>query len=128
MKPLYDKDCNLVGWIEKRKNIYNTNLDWVAFVERGNIFAAKDCEWLGIIKNYNCIDKEGKVIAWTPKHKVKGTLKPFEPIKPLPQFPPFKPIEPLIPNKPTEPIPPIDGWSEIEWSEWIKDKEVILKI
>jgi len=36
MHPLFDKDCELVGWIDPMNHIFDTDMNWVAYVSGGH--------------------------------------------------------------------------------------------
>lgn len=83
MNSLFDKNCNLVGWVKNYRYIFDTKMNWIAFIVNKNVFSVKTINWLGTINKYNCLDKQGEVVAWDLKHRIQGAPKPFKPRKPL---------------------------------------------
>lgn len=120
MEPLFDKNCSLVAWIEDYKYIFDIHMNWIAFVVEDNVFASKNCEWLGPINDYNCLDKTGKVVAWNPDHEVKGSSVPYTPYTPYKPYAPHTPYTPCTPYTPYTPYTPLGGWSKLKWEDWIK--------
>jgi len=38
---LFDKDCNLVAWIEPGKHIFDVEMNWIAYIANGHAWSAK---------------------------------------------------------------------------------------
>lgn len=32
LKPLFDKNCKLIAWIEPNEHIFDTNMNWIAYI------------------------------------------------------------------------------------------------
>lgn len=121
MNSLFDKNCNLVGWVKNNRYIFDTKMNWVAFIVNKNVFSAETINWLGTINEYNCLDKQGEVVAWDLNHRVQGAPKPCKPCKPSVLPKPFKPRTPFKPRKPFRPYNPFmcGKWSKLCWSQWV---------
>jgi hypothetical protein len=47
MRPLFDRDENLVGWIGSGcKHIFDADMRWVGYIERKNAWRASDGDWI----------------------------------------------------------------------------------
>ena len=46
LKPLFDRNCELIGWIEPGKHIFNCNMDWIAYISRGHSWSAETGNWI----------------------------------------------------------------------------------
>lgn len=122
LKPLFSPDCELVGWLDLGKHIFDTDMNWVAYIVNDHAWSSKTGNWLGKINIATCLDTTGKVIAWNPDCKVRGEvscLRPFTPFKPFAPFTPFKPFTPFTPFTPFRPATPSGGWSSLSFKEWI---------
>ena len=83
MKPLFNKDCNLVGWIDPGNHIFDTNMNWVAYISNGHAWSVQNGNWLGPVNGFNCLDQTGKPVAWSPDQDIEGTMKPIRPMRPM---------------------------------------------
>ena len=107
MTPLFDKDCNLMGWMEPGKYIFDTGMNWVAFIDGDNVWSAETGNWLGQVYGRNIRDTQGKTVFWNPDQDIENTL------------PPLPPVRPLRPQQPLQPLTPLEGWSELGWIEFL---------
>ena len=117
MKPIFDKHVQLCGWFDG-ENIFDLNLNWVAFLDSGNTFAASTLSWLWPLNEGSFLDRLGKPVAWLEGSNPNGTTKPLTPLKPLKPLQPLRPLKPLTPLKPLNPLPPPGGWSGLGWTQW----------
>ena len=117
MKPIFDKHVQLCGWFDG-ENIFDLNLNWVAFWDSGNTFSASTLSWLGPLNEGSFLDRLGKPVAWLEGSNPNVTTKPLTPLKPLKPLQPLRPLKPLTPLKPLNPLPPPGGWSGLEWAQW----------
>jgi hypothetical protein len=119
MEALFNKDCKLVGWVKDNKYIFDVNMSWIAFIENGSAFSAKNTSWLGNVDGYNCLDRSGKVVTWNPKCKVKGSIPVIAPITPTRPVEPVTPVQSVTTIMTIEPTEPIGGWSSLSFDSWI---------
>ena len=70
MEPLFDSDCELVGWLDPLRHIFDTDLNWVAFISVGHAWSSDSGNWLGPVPGLICLDQSGKVVAWSPRERV----------------------------------------------------------
>lgn len=117
--PLFDKDCDLVAWINPGKSVFDLDMNWVAYIANNNLWSAKTNEWLGPISGLLCFDTRGKPVLWNPKEQVRTVATPLRPLKPLRPLTPLKPLKPLKPLRPLRPLTPLGGWSEMSYYSWI---------
>ena len=117
LKPLFDKNCKLIAWIEPNEHIFDTNMNWIAYISNGHAWSTKTNTWMGPVKDMTCLDTNGKVFAWNPDCEIEGSIKPMRPMKPMK---PMRPMRPMRPMKPMRPMRPLGGWSSIHFEEWIK--------
>ena len=119
MEPLYDASVSLVGWIEPGQHIFDTDMNWVAYIAGGHGWSAASGNWCGPVNLATCLDREGHVVAWTPAQQPQGTIRPVRPVRAVRAVRPVRPVRPVLPVRPGRPIPPIGGWSRLSFSEWV---------
>lgn len=117
--PLFDPSPSLVGWMRPGDHIFDTGMNWVAYVKNGHAWSVESDSWLGPIQGNNCLDKNGNVVAWSKEGNVSGTLSPMKPVKPIRPIKPISPVSPVDPITPIKPTPPVGGWSNLSWNEWL---------
>lgn len=122
MTPVFDRNTNLVGWFDG-PNVFDLNLNWVAFESSDHIFSSISLSWLGPLQNGSFQDQNGKTIAWLEGASPRGSLKPLVPLRPLKPLQPLRPLKPLNPLKPLTPLTPLGGWSHLSWKEWLCAKQ-----
>src|SRR5947208_92396 len=81
MIALYDPEVLLVGWLEPDQHIFDTGMNWAAFISNGHAWSSQTGNWLGPIHGVNCLDRQGRVVAWSPAGPIEGTLAPITPIR-----------------------------------------------
>ena len=122
LDPLFDKDITLVAWIDPGRDIFNVNLDWVAYISNRNIWSSCLNKWLGIIDGRTCIDRWGGVVAWNPKDPIRSWRRHIpRPLSPISPLRPLRPLRPLIPLRPLRPLVR-HQWSNLTFNEWILGK------
>ena len=120
MTPLFNSQTQLVGWLaDNKKYIFDTNLNWVAFIDNNNIWTTKNKNWVGVLYGNNIRDTFGNTAFWNPDTPIENSLKPLNPLKPLTPLSPLKPLKPLNPLRPLKPLTPIGGWSIMTWEQFI---------
>ena len=123
LDPLFDKKLAVVAWIDPGRYIFDLDLNWVAYISNGNVWNSVSNDWLGIVDGRTCIDKNGFIVAWSPKDPVRTWPRRLQrplhpPLTPLTPLTPFPPLTPLIPLKPVGNY----LWSDLTFSEWISGK------
>lgn len=116
---LFDKDSDLVGWIEPNAHIFSTDMEWVAFVSNGHAWSAKSGDWLGPVKGLLCLDHSGRPVAWNPKEAVVGTSSPARPARAAKAAKPARPARPAKPARPARPATPSGGWAPASFFAWV---------
>jgi hypothetical protein len=116
---LFDKDCELVGWIYPGEHIFDIDMDWVAFISGNHAWSAESGDWLGAVKGLLCLDRQGKPVAWNPKERVAGTSVPSKPSRASRASKPSRPSKPSKPSRPSEPSTPNGGWSPLSFFGWL---------
>lgn len=119
---LFDRHSNLVAWLLSNQYIFNVNLQWVAYTNNGYVWNTNE-KWIGYINNLTLFDRQGRVVAWSPRYPI-GSISggDFSKEEPLHQPRPLKPERPLTleaPLKPTRPNTPYSGWSPLSFNSWI---------
>ena len=109
MTPIYDRHTELSGWFDG-ENIFDLNLNWVAFLNDGNFFSSDSLHWLGPFNEGSLLDRNGKPVLWLDGATPRGALKPFIPLRPL---------KPLTPLRTLKPLNPLGGWSKLNWDQWL---------
>ena len=66
MKPLFSPRCDLLGWIDPGAAIFDTEMNYVAFVADGHAWSPLDCNWLGSVDVLTVFDRSGRAVAWNP--------------------------------------------------------------
>ncbi|WP_437340790.1 4-fold beta flower protein [Burkholderia contaminans] len=111
----------LILWFDPKKgNVFDTQMNWIAYSRRDHLFSSATGSWLGPIQGSSFQDQQGKVIAWMPtlgKPENRG-LPPLRPLIPLKPLAPLRPLRPLVPRTPLRPLPPLGGWSQLDAIAW----------
>ena len=119
MYPLFDEDCELVAWVEPGEQIYDTDMNWVAYILNNHAWSAETGNWLGPVHGLICLNQNGQVIAWNPKEHVAGTARPPRPAR-APRSPrPPRPARPSRPARPARPAHPVGGWANESFIDWL---------
>ncbi len=82
MTPIFDRSALQVGWFDG-ENVFDLNLNWIAFSRNGNVFSAPDLFWLGPLREGSFIDQRGRPVGWLKGSSPSGSLKPMKPLTPL---------------------------------------------
>jgi hypothetical protein len=82
MEPLYESNVNLVGWIEPGWHIWDTNMDWVAYISGGHAWSSGSGSWCGPVNETTCLDRSGQVVAMESGECPAGTGRPARPGRP----------------------------------------------
>ena len=119
MYPLFNKDCDLVGWIDPMSHIFDTEMNWVAYLAGGHAWSSETGNWLGPVPGLICLDQSGHVVAWNPEEKIAGTARPARPARAARVARPARPARPANPARPARPATPAGGWAEISFWAWL---------
>ena len=119
MFPLFDKDAELVGWIKPGGHIFSLEMEWLAFISNGHAWSANSGDWLGPVNGYNCLDQNGKVVAWSTGHPASGSVRPVRPVRAVRAVRPVRPVRPARPVRPVRPVTPVGGWSQMSFGQWV---------
>ena len=117
--PLFDRNCELIGWIEPGHHIFDTSMNWIAYISDGHAWSSTTGNWIGPVNGTTCLDTNGKVFAWNDASKVNGTIKPCRPVRAVRAVRPVRPVTPVRPIRPIHPITPIGGWSTMSFVQWL---------
>lgn len=118
MVPLFSPNCDLVGWLDPGRNVFDTGQNWVGFLANGQVWSSKTGNWLGAIDGSTIRDTQGKPVAWNPHHPVQGTAKPAVPGRAAKAAQPARPAKPATPARPAKPATPAGGWSSLSFNQW----------
>ena len=119
LNPLFDKNLELVGWVDSGTYIFDTAMNWVAFVANEHAWSAHNVHWLGPVKGMLCMDALGKPVAWNPQEGVSSILPPLRPPRASLIVAPQLPEQPAAPEAPAKPAPPRRGWSTLSFEQWL---------
>ena len=117
--PLFDKNSELVAWLEPDKHIFDTSMRWIAFIKNGHVCSADDANWLGAIDDSVCMDRLGRVFAWVKGAQIRGSIRPVTPVRPTRPVRPITHVRPVAPVRPVTPVRPLHGWSSLSLSGWL---------
>jgi hypothetical protein len=73
VKPLFDSNCDLVGWIAPGQHIWDANMEMGGLHFRGPCMSADTGNWLGPVNGLVCLGQSGRVVARNPEQAVAGT-------------------------------------------------------
>ena len=120
MIALFNSDCELVGWMkDKQDYIFDTQLNWVAYIKNGHVWSVSTGDWCGPLKGTNCLDQNGKIVAWNPTQQVQGSTRPITPVRAVRAVTPVQPVRPVQPVTPVRPVTPSGGWSPLTFIAWV---------
>ena len=117
MTPIFNADIRLVGFFDGTY-LFDANNDWVAFHDRGNVFACGG-RWLGPLKDGTFQDHDGLAVAWLAGARPTTGMKPPQPMNPKLPLHPKRPLRPRTPLPPQVPMQPSGGWSKLSWAQWM---------
>ena len=118
MKPLFSPRCDLVGWIVPGRAIFDTEMNYVAYVGDEQAWCAVHDIWLGSVDVVTVRDRFGLPVAWNPERDPAGGGG-FSPMRrPMRPQTPMRPKRPLPPIRPLFPRQPLSGWSQFAFVEW----------
>jgi hypothetical protein len=115
LKPLYNKECDLVGWLDPERHIFGTTLNWVAYISDGHAWCAISGNWAGPVNLGICLDHTGRVIAYNPEASITETSQPARPERATRAERPVRPARPTRPVRSARPVIPTDSWSPLSF-------------
>jgi hypothetical protein len=119
LEPLFSRDCDLVGWLEPDRYVFDCETNYVAFIVDRQAWSATGERWLGAVSGLTLCDRAGKPVAWSPKQPVAGTSAGFVQKRPMLPKRPMRPMRPMTPVRPLRPDVPRGGWSLMTFSDWL---------
>lgn len=119
MEALYSPKCDLVGWLQPGKAIFDPDMKYVAFIANEHAWSAKTGNWLGPSDHTNFLDRSGKPVTFGARYTPKGRMAPMIPMRAMKPMVPMKPMKPMKPMRPMKPMTPMNGWSQMSFEEWI---------
>ncbi|MEG0641175.1 MAG: hypothetical protein RR515_01135 [Clostridium sp.] len=123
MVPLYDKKANFVGWLVDSSNVFNEDLEWVAYVYYNYVWSVKTGRWIGQLRGTNLLDRDGRIVAWSTSGPVVGGLGLVEgPINIGPASIPVPPIISEVPLHPDQAPEPAGEWSKLTFDQWLNQR------
>lgn len=119
MEPLFDQNCECVGWVDPTQHIFDVDLNWVAYLSAGHAWSVDSGNWCGPVPGLICLDQSGRVVAWNPNAQVSGTVRPVRPPRAARSPKPARPARPAKPARPPRPPTPAGGWSDLTFAQWL---------
>lgn len=121
MYQLRDTNNDLVGWLDEGRHVFDTNMNWVAYLSGGQAWSAEFGDWCGPVENGSCLDRDGRVVVWSPdiSGPVGSSARPVIPARAARAARPARPARPTIPARPARPAVPVGGWSPLTFDEWL---------
>jgi len=118
MTPIYEAHARQVAWFEG-EDVFDLNLNWIAFHSSGHIFSSNTLKWLGPLTEGSFQDRTGKVVAWIAGLQPTSSPRAQVPLRPL--RPPNPPRPPHLARAlpPPRPPSPDGGWSGSTWEMWV---------
>ena len=110
MEPLFDENCELVGWMDPMRHIFDTDLNWVAYVSGGQAWSTETGNWCGPVPGLIYLNQSGRVVAWNPKERIADTARPARPARAA---------RAARPARPARPTCPAGGWSDHSFWVWL---------
>jgi hypothetical protein len=126
LEPLFDNNSRFVGWIDPGRHMFDPDMRWIAFLAGGHAWSPETASWLGPVQGLTCFDREGRVVAWSPRRLVTGLVPGAHPIQPTRPARPLRPLAPVRPLRPIRPLTPVRGWSPIAFENWLSQPEMAL--
>ena len=119
MFPLFSRECELVGWAQPNRHIFDADMNWVAYISAGQAWSAETGNWLGPINGLLCLDRSGRPVAWNPTEVLMGIARPAIPGRAALAAMPPRPSKPALPARPARPAAPSGGWSTGSFYAWL---------
>ena len=101
--PLFDRNCDLIAWIDSSRHIFDADMNWIAYISSNNAWSSGSGNWIGSVNGLVCLDTYGKVFAWSNNSRVDGTARPARPARAARAARPARPARPAKPARPAQP-------------------------
>lgn len=121
MDPLFDRFGRLVAWL-RGDNIFDPEMNWVAFRSSGNLFSRTSVAWLGPVDGDTIYDRKGRPVALTDGATPDRRDTPVPPPRPVSPLMPQRPLATKQHRRPTRPIPVNAPWSDLSWSQYVNQR------
>jgi hypothetical protein len=121
LEPLFSRDCDLVGWLEPDRYVFDRETNYIAFIVDRQVWSTTGERWLGAANGLTLCDRAGRPVAWS-KAPVAGTSAGTVHKHPMLPKRPMRPMRPLTPVRPLRPDAPRGGWSAMSFSDWLGPK------
>lgn len=119
LTPLFSQGCELVGWMQPQKFLFDIDMGYVAFLANGHTWSARSGRWIGPVIGSHVFDIDGRPVAWNPGAPLRGSGRPLRPVNVVRAVSPVRPAKPIAPPRPlTSPDLP-GGWSQFSFAEWL---------
>lgn len=118
LKPLFSPRCDLVGWCEPGRAVFDPAMNHVAFIVQGHAYAAASERLLGAVDGPNLHDLAGLPVAWNPEQPIRALGAGPTPPRPMRPPTPMRPMRPIPPRRPLFPSVPHPGWSPLGFEDW----------
>ncbi|MEQ1954780.1 4-fold beta flower protein [Mesorhizobium yinganensis] len=117
--PLFSQNCDLVGWMQPQKFLFDADMAYTAFITNGHAWSARSGRWIGPVIGPHVFDTDGQPVAWNPGAPLRGSGRPLRPVNVVRAVSPVRPPKPVAPPRPlTAPSLP-GGWSQFSFAEWL---------
>lgn len=119
LTPLFSQHCDLVGWMQPQKFLFDADMAYVAFIANGHAWSARSGRWIGPVVASHVFDIDGRPVAWNPAEPLRVSGRPLRPVNVVRAVSPVRPAKPVAPMRPlTAPDLP-GGWSQFSFAEWL---------
>ncbi len=119
LKPLFSPACDLVGWIQPRRFVFDADIAYVAFIANGHAWSARTGIWIGPAAGSHIFDIDGRPVAWSPGEVLRGQARPLRPVNVVRAVSPVRPAKPLASATPVGAPRAQGGWSRHSFREWL---------
>jgi hypothetical protein len=119
LTPLFSPGCDLVGWMQPRKFLFDAEMTYVAFLASGHARSARSGRWIGPVIGAHVFDVDGRPVAWNPAEPLRGFGRPLRPVNVVRAVSPVRPPKPVAPPRPLTPPVLAGGWSPLSFAEWL---------
>lgn len=97
LHPIFDKDCDLVGWVQPNCHICDTDMNWAAYIINGHAWSSDSGNWLGPYLWFAMSQSSRKTCSVESEGIGGGHLTSFPVLKGLACFKAVEAISPVAP-------------------------------